>query len=539
MTVTHISAAGSGDVSSDPAGASAATGDVTGASAATGDVTGASAATGDVTGASAATGDVTALQQLLDAQRAAHRADPMPSVALRRNRIDRLLALVLDNTDQLVDAIVADFGSKSRTATLSTEIVGMIGNIQHTRKNLTKWMKPRKVLRGSLVTRISAEVVPSPLGVVGVIGPWNFPLHLAILPTAAAFAAGNRVMIKMSEITPNTAETVKSLAAEYFDPTELTVVTGDLPVATAFSELAFDHIFFTGSPGVGKRIQAAAAANLVPVTLELGGKNPVVVARDADLDEAAQRIALGRMVNGGQVCICPDQAYVPAELLEGFLASAATALRKHFPTVTDNPEYPSCVNDANYRRVRGLVDDARDKGATITVVAPEHQSDPDPDTRKIAPTLVTGITADMTIAHEEIFGPVLGVATYTDANEVIDALNAQPAPLVAYWFGADTADFREFVRRTRSGGVARNEFGIHMLPSDAPFGGVGNSGMGAYHGRAGFDRLSHHRSVVGTDLPARVTTSSAVPPFGTGMRKGMDLMLLRERRRVRKRLRVV
>ena len=514
MTVSHISAAGSGDISPDPAAA----------------------------------GDLTALQRLLDAQRTAHRADPMPSVAVRRNRIDRLLALVLDNTDELVDAIVADFGSKSPTATLSTEIVGMLSNIEHTRKNLKKWMRPRKALRGSRLTRLSAEVVPTPLGVVGVIGPWNFPLHLAIMPTAAAFAAGNRVMIKISEITPNTAETLKSLAAKYFDPAELTVVTGELPVATAFSQLPFDHLFFTGSPGVGKRIQAAAAANLVPVTLELGGKNPAVISRDADLDEAAQRIALGRMVNGGQVCVCPDQVYVPVESLDAFMASAAKALRKHFQTVTDNPDYPSCVNDANFRRVVALVDDARDKGATITVIAPEHpgrakrrgvQCEPDPDTRKVAPTLVTGITDEMTIAHEEIFGPVLGVHTYAHVSEVIAALDEQPAPLVAYWFGPDTADFRDFVRRTRSGGVARNEFGIHMLPSDAPFGGVGNSGMGAYHGRAGFDRLSHFRSVVGTDAPMRITTSSAVPPFGTATRKGMDLLLLRERRRVRKRLRVV
>ena len=538
MTVTQLRAAGSGDDHApDPAGASVATGDV-GASVATGDV-GASVATGEV-GASVATGDMAAsLQGLLDAQRAAHLADPMPSVALRRNRIDRLLALVLENSDQLVDAIVADFGSKSHTATLSTEIVGMIGNIAHTRKNLKKWMRPRKALRGSRITRLSAEVVPTPLGVVGVIGPWNFPLHLVIMPTAAAFAAGNRVMIKMSEITPNTAETLKSLADKYFDPIELAVVTGDLPVATAFSELPFDHLFFTGSPGVGKRIQAAAAANLVPVTLELGGKNPVMVSRDADIVEAAQRIALGRMANGGQVCICPDHVYVPVESLDVFVASAVKALRKHFPTVTDNPDYPSCVNDANYRRVRGLVDDARDKGANITVVAPVHQVDPDPDTRKIAPTLVTGITDDMTIAGEEIFGPVLGISTYTRVGEVIDALAGKPAPLVAYWFGPDTADFRDFVRRTRSGGVARNEFGIHMLPSDAPFGGVGNSGMGAYHGKAGFDRLSHDRSVVGTDLPMRITTSSAVPPFGTAARKGMDLMLLRERRRVRRRVRMV
>ncbi len=508
MTVSHISTAGSGVAVPDPA----------------------SAATGDA---------AESLRELLDVQRAAHRADPMPSVAVRRNRIDRLLALVLDNSDELVAAIVADFGSKSRTATLSTEVVGMLSNIEHTRKNLKKWMRTRKMLRGSRLTRLSAEVVPSPLGVVGVIGPWNFPLHLAIMPTAAAFAAGNRVMIKMSEITPNTAETLKSLAAKYFDPAELTVVTGDLPVATAFSQLPFDHIFFTGSPGVGKRIQAAAAANLVPVTLELGGKNPVVVSRDADLDEAAQRIALGRMVNGGQVCVCPDQVYVPVESLDAFVTSAAKALRKNFPTVTDNPDYPSCVNDANYRRVVSLVDDARDKGASIRVIAPEHQREPGPETRKVAPTLITGITDEMTIAHEEIFGPVLGLHTYAHITEVIAALDEQPAPLVAYWFGPDTADFRDFVRRTRSGGVARNEFGIHMLPSDAPFGGVGNSGMGAYHGKAGFDRLSHFRSVVGTDAPMRITTSSAVPPFGTATRKGMDLMLLRERRRVRKRLRMV
>lgn len=452
--------------------------------------------------------------EILEIQRKAFLSDGFPSADVRRNRIDRLVALMLDNADALVDALVSDFGSKSRAATLATEIVGSLDGIEHTRAHVAEWMKPQRVLRGSRVTGLSAEVVPTPKGVVGIIGPWNFPLHLVIFPAAASLAAGNRVMIKMSEITPATSDLFASLVAERFDESEVAVITGGVEVGAAFSSLPFDHLFFTGSPGVGSKVMAAAARNLVPVTLELGGKNPVVVGPRADIGRAAERIALGRMVNGGQVCICPDYVMVPEHRVDEFASAVMDTWRERFPAVLGDPEYPSCVDDSNFRRVTGLIDDARDKGASVQVAAPNGEQLPDPRTRKIAPTLVADVSDNMAIAEEEIFGPALVLTTYRNLGEIVDRVNGRPSPLVAYWFGPDDEDFRSFVRRTRTGGVARNEFGIHMLPAAAPFGGVGASGMGAYHGRAGFDTFTHHRSVVGTDLPFMVTTSSAVPPFG-------------------------
>lgn len=479
-----------------------------------------------------------ALTQVLELQRTAFLADGFPAVDVRRNRIDRLVALVLENADALVDALVSDFGSKSRAATLATEIVGTLDGIEHTRANVAKWMKAEPLMRAGRLMGLSAEVVPTPLGVVGIIGPWNFPLHLVILPAAAAFAAGNRVMIKMSEITPATSELFASLVADRFDESELVVVTGGVEVGSAFSSLPFDHLFFTGSPGVGRRVLAAAAQNLVPVTLELGGKNPVVVGPRADIGRSAERIALGRMVNGGQVCICPDYVMVHESRADEFAAAVMSTWRDRFPEVLGDPEYPSCVNAANYERVTGLIDDARARGARVQAAAPHDEPLPDARSRKIAPTLVTGVSDEMDIAQEEIFGPVLVLLTYRDLSDVVEYVNRRPSPLVAYWFGPDDDDFRRFVQGTRTGGVARNEFGIHMLPAAAPFGGVGNSGMGAYHGRAGFDTFTHRRSVVGTDLPFMVTTSNAVPPFGPVPRLISGLVMRVSRRRSGRRLRL-
>jgi coniferyl-aldehyde dehydrogenase len=476
------------------------------------------------------------LLAILESQRSSFVVDGPPDLALRRHRIDRLVALVVDNVDAFVDALVDDFGSKSRLGTVSTEVVGSIAQIEHTRANLPKWMRATPLLRAGRAVGLRAEVQPSPLGVVGVIGPWNFPLHLVVLPCAAAFAAGNRVMIKMSEVTPATADLLRRLAPRYFDPTELSVVTGGVDVAAAFAGLPFDHLFFTGSSSVGKLVQRAASENLVPVTLELGGKNPVVVAPDADLDRAARRIALGRMVNGGQVCICPDQVFVPEDRVERFVAAAKATLAGAFPSIVSDPEYPAVVDRANYERILGLIDEARRGGAVIESVVPVGECLPDPSTRKIAPTIVRGIDDTMAIAREEVFGPVLVVRPYTRLSDVIDHVNTQPAPLVTYWFGSDGPDFRTYLNSTRSGGVARNEFGLQMLPAGAPFGGVGNSGMGAYHGKAGFDTFSHRRTVVGSDLPFMLTTSSAVQPFGRGARIVADLTLRIAQRRLRRRL---
>ena len=475
------------------------------------------------------------LRTTLDRQRRSFADDGPPSVAVRRNRIDRLLALVLDNTDEFVEAIAADFGTRPKTASLFTEILGTISVIEHTRSHVPQWMRATKLMRAARAFGLKAEVQPSPLGVIGIIGPWNFPLNLVVLPASAAFAAGNRVMIKMSEITPRTAELMKATAPKYFDPTELDVVTGGPDVAAAFATLPFDHLFFTGSPSVGPLVQRAAAQNLVPVTLELGGKNPVVVSRDADIGRSATRIAQGRMINGGQVCVCPDYVFVPDDRVEAFVDVARQTLRDMFPSIITNDDYCSSVNEANFDRVVGLIDDARVNGASVETVAPDGEPLPDRGSRKIGPTIVRNVDERMRIANEEIFGPVLVVRPYSELTDAIDYINQRPAPLVAYWYGPDNADFRTFVRNTRSGGVARNDFAAQMIPSAAPFGGVGRSGMGAYHGKAGFDAFSHYRSVVGTDLPFSIT-GRAAPPFSGSMRAGAGFALRMARNRTRRRL---
>ena len=476
------------------------------------------------------------LHAALDRQRRAFVVDGPATVAVRRNRIDRLLALVLDNVDAFADAMAADFGTRSRTASQLTDMVGMVPVIEHTRSHVAKWMRPTRILASGRFFGVRAEIAPTPLGVVGIIGPWNFPLNLVILPAAAAFAAGNRVMIKTSEVTGHTAEVLKSVAPQYFSAEELTVVTGGPDVAAAFAELPFDHLFFTGSPSVGALVARAASQNLVPVTLELGGKNPVVVAPDADIRRAATRIARGRLVNGGQVCVCPDYVFVPADRIDTFVDVVRETWRAMFPTIVANGDYCSSVNEANFDRVNGLIDDARDRGARVESVVPEGEALPDRATRKIAPTSVRGVTDAMSIATEEIFGPVLVVCEYSRLVDVVDYVNARPAPLVAYWFGPDGDHFRDFVGNTRSGGVARNDFAAQMMPSAAPFGGVGRSGTGAYHGKAGFDSFSHQRAVVGTDLPMSIT-GSAAPPFGGPVTFYANFSLRMARRKTNRRLR--
>ncbi|GIF26712.1 coniferyl-aldehyde dehydrogenase [Actinoplanes tereljensis] len=442
------------------------------------------------------------LHALFDAQRTAYLQEGPPPADVRRNRLDRLLTAVLGAADELAEALDADFGQRPATFSLFVDVASAIGNINHLREHLEEWMAPTDV-PGSEAAGLPTTIDVTPLGVVGVVGPWNFPVSLVVQPAAEAIAAGNRVMIKFSDVDTLAGAVLARAVAAEFDPTELVVVNGGLDIATAFSSLPFNHLFFTGSPAVGKIVQRAAADNLTPVTLELGGKNPVVIGHDADLGFAAERVAGSRMVNGGQVCLCPDYVFVPRAKVDDFVAHTKAAFLDLFPDYLTNPATTSIVNDKNFERVNGLVRDAVAKGATAVLGVSDADAArlPDPAGRRIAPTLLLGVTEDMTVAQDEVFGPVLTVYPYDEVTEPIDYVNAHPSPLAAYWYGDDTEDFRTFRRRTASGGVTRNDFAVHLSLPDVPFGGVGQSGMGSYHGRAGFDTFSHRRAVAASNIP--------------------------------------
>lgn len=470
----------------------------------------------------ATAGPAANLQALLDVQRADFLTAGTPSAATRRDRIDRLILLLTENADEFAEALNADFGNRPYGVNLLSDIAGILPDISATRRNVEKWMRPDRVRSGALMG-MPTVVEKKPLGVVGVIGPWNFPIGLVAQPAASAFAAGNRVMIKFSEVTSRTAEVFAAKVASYFDPTELIVVTGGADVGAAFSELPFDHLFFTGSPGVGALVAAAAGKNLVPVTLELGGKNPAVIAADADVPEMARRVMAARVANGGQICLCPDYAFVPRAHVDKFVDAAIEQGRLAAST-EGAAGMVSIVDDKNFDRVAALIDDARRLGATVrdTGTALDRRR------RRIPPTIILGVTDQMRLAHEEVFGPVLSVLPYDDVSEICDYVAARPSPLAAYWFGPPGHHFNEFRDRTLSGGMSVNDFAVHCAVMAAPFGGVGHSGSGAYHGKAGFDTFTHQRTVTTSKLPvsfARLIT----PPYPGALTRCLKAYLAWER----------
>ncbi|HMT49049.1 aldehyde dehydrogenase family protein [Dietzia sp. UBA5065] len=458
------------------------------------------------------------LAQILERQQQAFLADPQPGAKIRRDRIQRLKELVLDNAAELTGAIREDYGSRPETFSTITDIASSIPDLDHQRGNLKKWMKPTRPSRLMDAAGFTQQVRHDPKGVVGIIGPWNFPLYLTIVPAGSALGAGNRVMIRPSSVTANTTDVLARRAPEYFAVDELAIAGPEHGRGSDFSALAFDHLFFTGSPGVGKSVAKDAAENLTPITLELGGKNPVVVDSSADLERAARSIASSRMVNGGQVCMCPDYVFVPEAELERFCETVLDQWRTALPAIAGNPEYTATINTSNYERIVGLIDDAVAKGAVKRDAAPAGERLPDPVVRKIAPTLLTGVTPEMEIDSDEVFGPVLTVFPYSSLDQAIRYINDRPSPLVLYWYGEKNERFETVADRTRSGNIYGNDFGIGMASSAIPFGGVGNSGMGGYHGHHGFQTFTHSRAVAlhSFDLNA---SQLMVPPFTKGKKR--------------------
>ncbi len=434
------------------------------------------------------------MRRTFERMREGFRDEMIPTLAARIDRLDRLARMTRRHAQEIIDAISADFGNRSAHETLVADLLAVDEAIKHARRHLPSWMRPKDVPTGLKYRPGYNRLIPQPLGVVGVVAPWNYPYQLSILPAVAALAAGNRVMIKPSEVTPRSAELMARIVHETFGEDELAVFPGDAAVAKAFVALPFDHLFFTGSTAVGRLVAQAAAKHLTPVTLELGGKSPVIVDTSANLAKIAPLVAIGKLFNAGQTCIAPDYALVPRARVEAFADAMARTVAKLYPTLADNRDYTSIVDKRHYARLQGLLADAKSRGARIVEINPADETLA-PAGRKIAPTLVLGVGDDAAIMREEIFGPLLPVVAYDHLDDAIRYVNQRDRPLALYWFGENASHRDRVLARTIAGGVTVNGCLTHFAQEHQPFGGVGASGNGAYHGEYGFRTFSKEKPV--------------------------------------------
>lgn len=452
-----------------------------------------------------------ALTDSFQAMVARSRAEPAPDCAARLDRLARLRAVVADNEERFRQAISADFGHRSAVETTFAETMMVFSEIRHASKHLKSWMAPQRVATALQFLPARNRLIPQPLGIVGIIAPWNYPLQLTLAPAIGAIAAGNRVIIKPSELVPHFSALLKETVAQKFDTTELLVTGVEDEIAKGFAHLSFDHLVFTGSTRVGRLVAEAAGRNLTPVTLELGGKSPAIIDVSADLDEAAERIAYGKLLNAGQTCIAPDYVLVPESALQAFAEKVRTQMRRMFGTDPANKDYTSIISDRHYARLEGLVADAARRGAKI--LQPAKADDPNWKAhRKFPPTLIVGATEDMAAMQQEIFGPVLPVLGTRDADEAIAFINKRDRPLALYWFGRDRDARDEVLARTISGGVTINDCLFHFAQVSQPMGGVGASGTGAYHGEWGFKTFSKLKPVFYRSKFNRL--ADLYPPYG-------------------------
>jgi len=429
------------------------------------------------------------MQRVLEAQRAAFLGNPYPTLAERKDKLRAVKAVLKRYQDEIVMAVDADFGGRSAGETKLIEVMGPILQANHALASLRRWMRPSRRHTELVFLTNSARVEYQPKGIVGIINPWNFPLYLALGPLLAALAAGNRAMIKMSQFSPRSAELLERMLGEIFQEHEVAVFGGGIAEAQAFSRLPFDHLVFTGSPDVGKDVMRAAAEHLVPVTLELGGKSPAVVAPGADLADAAKRIAHGKALNCGQTCVAPDYALVHRDEVQAFAAAVCAAFRRMYRSPDAHLDCTAMVTDRHARRIRDLISDAQAKGASVVTAGTDGPG------RRIALRVVTQVRDDMEVMRQEIFGPILPVVPYDTLDDAIAYITSRPRPLAMYAFGLDRADLDSLKRRTHAGGMSINDCGWHAFNHDLPFGGIGNSGTGTYHGEEGFRALSHAKAV--------------------------------------------
>ncbi len=419
--------------------------------------------------------------------------DPFPDRRRRDAWLAALERLLRENAAAFAEAIRSDFGHRSAHETQLLEIFPSLETVRHARRHLGAWMRPRRRAVSVWFQPGRAHVLCQPLGVVGIIVPWNYPLYLAVGPLTGALAAGNRVMVKMSEFTPATAALFARLVTQYFDGGEVAVVQGGADIAAAFARLPFGHLLFTGSTRVGHSVMRAAAETLTPVTLELGGKSPAILGADFPLGKFAERVLVGKLMNAGQTCIAPDYVLLPAGREEAFLAAARRVVSTCYPDILHTPDYSSIISEHHYRRLLALIEDARARGAVLTPLAPGR--DPDAATRRIPPLALTQVTPDMQVMQEEIFGPLLPIVPYGNLDEALAHVNARPHPLALYYFDHDAGRSARVLEKTLSGGVTLNDTVLHIAQDNLPFGGVGASGMGHYHGVEGFETFSKKKAV--------------------------------------------
>jgi coniferyl-aldehyde dehydrogenase len=462
------------------------------------------------------------LAELFTGQQQAYAADPMPSLQERLEQLKTLKGLLLENRDPITQALESDFTARAASETLVAELLPCIEHIGYVRKRLRRWMKPSRRHVGLQFQPARAKVVYQPLGVVGIMVPFNYPLNLGIAPLIAALAAGNRVMLKMSEVTPHIGALLRDILRQGFGEDRVAVVTGDVEIARAFSALPFDHLLFTGSIPVGKHVMRAAADNLTPVTLELGGKSPAIIAEDIPLDDILDRLVFAKALNAGQTCVAPDYVLVPRAKLRPFLDGFKATFNRMYPKLGGNPDYTSIINRQNYERLQDWLKDAEARGARIERVTDEVIDD---GTHRMAPCLVTEVTDAMKVMQEELFGPILPVLPYDSMDEALAFVTARPRPLALYLFTYDKTLQERVTLRTHAGSMAINEALLQVGIDDLPFGGIGPSGMGQYHGPEGFQTFSKAKSVF---TKGRLNSMKLLyPPYGKALQQWILNWLLR------------
>jgi coniferyl-aldehyde dehydrogenase len=437
------------------------------------------------------TTDSDRLSKILNIQRAAFIRDGAPTLAQRRADLRKLKSALITKRKEIEDAVNIDFGHRSRHETSMVEMVGVVEGLKYLDKNLRKFMRPTHRHVAMYMRLGKARIEYQPLGVVGVISPWNYPINLSLMPVVTAIAAGNRVMLKPSKFTPATNAVIATMINEIFPEEQMAIVNSD---GAAFSKLPFDHLVFTGSTSVGRSVMKAASENLVPVTLELGGKSPVIIEKNYPLDRAASRIVFGKLLSAGQTCIAPDYALVHEDEVDAFISAYDNGVKISYPEGPTSSDYTSIVNEQQYTILKDLLDDARAHGAKVIEVG-NRPGDARSRPHTLPPTIILGVTDEMRIAREEIFGPILPILSYRSLDDAIDYVNTRPRPLALYYFGNNSSDKRKVLNRTTSGNVTINATFSHIAQDDLPFGGVGESGMGQYHGIEGFLTLSHAKGI--------------------------------------------